>query len=389
MADTTISQLSTINALSANNFIPISNGIVTTKLGTDSLFGFRNKITNGDMRIDQYNNGNIITVNSGILTSPGIDRWQINNTTSTANLTMQRVIDAPAGFNYSLKISVINAQTSYPSNNWSTIRQWMNGSNFSDLAYGTSSAKPITVSFWVKSSILGNFPVNFFVGNTSSPSNYSTYITTFSINTVNQWEYKTITIPGNTVVPTNSNEVDVGLRFPLGAGSDAFAPSLNVWYNNLGYASHSSATVFNSFAGATINLTGIQLEVGNTATPFEYRPYGLELQECQRYLLVIGNNNSGYAPFATGYIRNANTAFYMRNMSPYFAMAPALSANPGAFIIDDGNIQIPTSITLDRYCDGTTMLYASVTNNSLTTGRGSILYSNAAGTGRLIFYTSY
>ena len=387
MADTTISQLTTVNALTATNYIPISDGINTTKLGTDSLFGFRNKITNGDMRIDQYYNGGLINANAGILITPGIDRWQINNVTSTANLTMQRVLDAPAGFNYSLKISVNDAQTSYPSNNWSTLRHWMNGSNFSDLAYGTSNAKPVTLSFWVKSSVLGNFPINFYIKSNSSTN--STYNTTFSINSVNKWEYKIITIPGNTVIPIGTGEQYVGLRFPFGAGSDYYAPSLNTWYNNLGYNSHSSATIFNSFAGATINFTGIQLEIGNIATPFEPRPYGLELQECQRYLLVIGNNNNGYAPFATGYIRNANTALYMRQMSPYFAMAPALSANPGAFIIDDGNIQTPTSITLDRYCDGTIMFYASVTNNSLTTGRGSILYSNPAGTGRLIFYTGF
>ena len=384
MADTTISQLQSISALSATNYAVVSNGTVTSKIDIFSLRGgYKNKITNGDMRVDQYYNGGVITANAGTVPLPSIDRWQLNNSGSTANLTWQRVDDAPPGFRYSLKTSVISPQTGIvTAATWATIRQWHNGSIFNDLAYGTNSAKPVTLSFWVKSSILGNFPVNLYC------FGYN-YCSLYSINAVNTWEYKVITIPGITTAVTNNNvEVEVGLRFPLMVGTDNITSSLNTW-NAGGGAVHSSATLLNTYAGATLHMTGIQLETGSVATPFEMRPYGVELLECQRYQLILGNNNNGYAPIASGYIRNATQAFYMRNMSPFFAQAPALSANPGAFIIDDGNIQIPTSITLDRYCDGTIMFYASVTNNSLTTGRGSILYSNPSGTGRLLFYTGH
>jgi len=167
-----------------------------------------------------------------------------------------------------------------------------------DLAYGTASAQAVTVSFWVKSSLTGTFSLNLRL----QTQNVG-YITTYTINSANTWEQKTITIPGNTAtaIYSNTNGVGITAYFFLAAGSTYQSSTLNTWgavgTNGYGASTTASTGMFTT-TGATFQITGVQLEKGSTATSFDYRPYGTELQLCQRYCYRIATSG-GYSTYAT------------------------------------------------------------------------------------------
>jgi hypothetical protein len=236
---------------------------------TNSM-GFRNRIINGDMRIDQRNAGAAIT-SAGYC----VDRWNTDRPAG-AVYTQQQVADAPAGFVNSLRIT--NTTPATPTSGQYTFsRQIIEGLNISDLGWGTASAQAVTVSFWVKASITGTYSL-FAINSAEDRS----YVGTFAVSAANTWEFKTVTIPGDTSgtwLTNNSNGIRFG--FDLGSGSN-FQGTGNAW--NSGWKQRTSGTVnFCQTSGATFQFTGVQLEAGTVATPFERRDYGRELMMCQRY----------------------------------------------------------------------------------------------------------
>jgi hypothetical protein len=243
---------------------------------TNSL-GFRNRIINGDMRIDQRNNGAAVTLTS---TAPYVvDRWQCNENTDGV-ATAQRVTDAPAGFINSLRYTTTTADTSLTGSQSTWVQQPIEGFNAADLNWGTANAQPVTISFWVKSSLTGQFAISLL----SWPD---VYPATYTINSANTWEYKTITVNGPTSRTAGSfptdNSACFSLFFGMGVGPDLTAASSNTWLLN---ASRQVAPGCVSVIGtlnATWQVTGVQLEAGSVATPFERRPFGTELALCQRY----------------------------------------------------------------------------------------------------------
>ena len=245
-----------------------------------SSFGFRNRIINGAMVFDQRNaGGSVSNPNSYI-----IDRWLVE--TSNSSTTAQQVTDAPPGFTKSLKF-VTTTGTSIVSGSYCDVTQKIEGYNVADFGFGTSSASTFTVSFWVKSSITGVFGITLRMEN--GPP-YTGYFTTYTINNSNTWQYVTITVPGNsaTAFGSTTNGIALSLNFMLGAGSTYTASTANTWgaYGVTGYGQLSSATGSNAVfttTGATWQVTGVQLERGSTASAFEYRDIGRELQMCQRY----------------------------------------------------------------------------------------------------------
>ena len=306
MADVTISQLTTVNALTANNFIPISDGAKTTKLGTESLFGFRNRIINGNMRIDQRNNG-AIYVNNNTNYLFNIDRFRmgtiISGTTwGSGVITGQQVNDAPPEFNKSLKLTVTTADPSPSFTTSYALIQPIEANNVLDFSYGTNSAKPVTISFWVKSSITGSFSLGYRANTETGPSAGYHYVTQYTIFTANSWEYKKITIPGLTLGSkfrqslVDSNSEGVAVYFDLGSGSTS-TNLLNTWLDGQ-FIKVTGSTSLIANLNATFYLTGLQLEVGNTATPFESRPIGLELSLCQRYYYKLRNDSANQLSIA-------------------------------------------------------------------------------------------
>jgi hypothetical protein len=293
MADTTISSLNTVNALSANNFIPISDGITTTKLGTDSLFGFRNRLINGDMRIDQRNNGTVVSLSAVTVNYP-VDRWTVwNLTDGTCNI--QRSNDAPPGFTNSTSITITSPDTSLIPGQYLVFWSRNEGNMFSDFKLGTQNAKTFTLSFWVKCSLAGVFGGAI----RNSNSAFRGYPFNFNINSINTWEYKTITIPGDTTGTwlKDNNDWGFDVLFSLGTGS-TFTGTAGSWVaSNVINATGSTSVV--GVNGATFNITGIQIELGSTASPFEFRPIGMELAMCQRYYQLHGNGVNGNSSGST------------------------------------------------------------------------------------------
>jgi hypothetical protein len=240
-----------------------------------SPYVLKNRIINGDMRIDQRNAGASVT--SGTLANIFcVDRW-FGFCTSPAVFTMQQSTDAPAGFINSVVVTVTTPDTSLAASDFNSFRHIIEGLNVADFGWGTANAQSITLSFWVKSSLTGTFTFAF----RNSAVNRS-YIAPYTINTANTWEKKSVTIAGDTSGTwLTTNGIGIRLDFSLGSGSDVQGTA-DAWTvtNDI---TTSSATSVVGTNGATWYVTGVQLEQNTSATPFERRLYGQELAACQRY----------------------------------------------------------------------------------------------------------
>jgi len=254
----------------------------------DSLQGFRNRIINGGMVIDQRNNGASVTItNTGAFTYT-LDRWAAFGS-AASKFSVQQVSDAPSGFVNSLKITSL-AATTVASGDQYTLNQSVEGFNTSDLGWGTTGAQTVTLSFWVKSSLTGTFG-GVFVNNAIDRG----YGFNYTVSAANTWEQKTVVVSGDTTGTwATGNTVGIRIYFGLGVGS-TFAATPGVWQAG-GFRSVTGATSVVGTSGATFYITGVQLEAGSVATPFERRPYGTELALCDRYyeLCLGGCRATGY-----------------------------------------------------------------------------------------------
>ena len=247
------------------------NGATPT---TDNLMG-RNRIINGDMRINQR--GASVTTSSTYVT----DRWQWDNNTTSATLTFAQSSTAPTGFTNSLGITVGTADTSIAAGDLVDFRQYIEGNNVADFGLGTASAVSFTVSFWVRSSVTGTYGASFRNSDSSR-----VYVSTFVINAANTWEYKTITVAGDTTGTWyTDNQRGLGMNICLAGGSN-YQTTAGVWTATGNYRTTSAQANFLATTGATFYITGVQLEAGSVATSFERRSYGTELQLCQRYYQI-------------------------------------------------------------------------------------------------------
>lgn len=238
-------------------------------------FGMRNRIINGDMRIDQRNAGASVTPTDGPY---HLDRWKYFVSQASKFTAQQNsgAVTPPVGFTKYLG-TTSSSSYSLGAGDYFLTTQVVEGVNISDLNWGTANASPITLSFWVRSSLTGTFGGAV----TNSTTNYS-YAFSYIITAANTWEYKTVVIAGPTSGTwSTDNGSGLALRFSLGAGSNYSAAAGSWVGSNL--VSCTGATSVVSTSGATLYITGVQLEKGTLATPFEYRPYGTELALCQRY----------------------------------------------------------------------------------------------------------
>ena len=257
--------------------------------GGYSLLRRSNRIINGDMRIDQRNAGAAITLAAS---GYSVDRWFPQSTVSGTTVTAQQSAVAPEGFTNSLLLNVPTGATASASQVY-RLQHKIEGFNVADLNYGSANAKPITVSFWVRSSITGTYC--FGLRNGSSNRGYATE---YTISSANTWEYKTITIAGD-ITGTWLITDGVGLQcvWDFGSGS-AFDQSADSWAGTATWKT-SNQTNLGGTSGATFYLTGVQLEKGSTATDFEYVEYSQQLQMCQRYFEKSYNQEHAPATVTT------------------------------------------------------------------------------------------
>jgi len=277
---------------------PMYNGSITANAVTP-VTGFKNRIINGAMVIDQRNAGASVTPTDQSYT---LDRWS-QFLSQASKLTIQQnagSVTPPAGFTNYLGVTS-TAATTVGAGDFFNLYQYIEGFNVADLNWGTANAKTITLSFWVRSSLTGTFG-----GSLMNSSPNRSYPFTYTISAANTWEQKSITVAGDTSGTwLTTNGIGLRVLLGLGMGSNLTGPA-GAWAGAAYYGANGATNVV-STNGATWYITGVQLEVGSTATSFDYRPYGTELALCQRYYFRVGAPNTGYHGFGAGTAQNSTT----------------------------------------------------------------------------------
>jgi hypothetical protein len=276
----------------------------------NASLGFKNRIINGAMMINQRNLGTTTANQSADDAFISVDRWKVLSDQSggSRTFTLQQSTQKPSGFTNSV-LATMGGSGSLTTTSGFGFFQPIEGNNLSDLNWGTSSAQPLTVSFWVNCSVTGALPLLIII----PEAGFAYYGTTYTVNAANTWEYKTITIPGSTTYGfTVNNDAGIQVMFGFGATGGREATVVNTWSNdNPGFRKGGITGVQRLIetAGATFYVTGVQVEKGYTATSFDYIPYGTELSLCQRYYWQIinteatGNGFYAASPFATSNYR--------------------------------------------------------------------------------------
>ena len=384
-----------VNTVSGNVIVAntVSNsafatGTIENYLRSQTLdFGMRNRIINGDMRIDQRNAGANTTPTDGAYT---LDRWH-TQVSQTAKMTIQKMDSAnssatgyesgsaPSGFANSLKVTSLSGY-SVGASDYFAVDQCIEAFNLIDLNWGTANAKSVTISFWVKSSLTGTFG-----GCITNGAFNRSYPFTYTISSANTWEQKSVVIPGDTSgTYGTTNGRGIYVQFGLGAGS-TYSGTAGSWSAN-GYTSATGGTSVVGTNAATWYITGVQLEEGSVPTPFEYRQYGTELQLCQRYFYrVIGATGSGYMMFATGVATGASGGDFSCPLPVTMRANPTASFSGRSIGYDAGVAPDLTSIVANY--GGFTNVYLALgfSAGGLVTGRSMLVYTTNASTGIFSF----
>ena len=303
----------------------------------NSYYGFKNRIINGAMVIDQRNAGASVTPTADTYT---LDRWSVGMS-QASKMTIQQSSTVPSGFSKSLSVTVASAYTPSASE-WFGFYQKIEGFNSADFGFGAAGASTVTISFWVRSSITGSY--GFSLSNSSQNRSYPVL---YTVNSANTWEQKTITIAGDTsgTWVGGTNGIGLLLIWSLGAGS-TYQQTANAWGTGLGLGT-TGQTNWITNAGATFYITGVQLEKGSTATSFDYRPYGTELALCQRYYIKYSGNGTR---FYGGRTESTANGIWQCALPVEMRTAPTVSAIDVTNLqINDGSVQVASTSISTAY----------------------------------------
>jgi hypothetical protein len=331
----------------------ISTSVANTSLGAGNATRFKNRIINGDMRIDQRNAGASVTPTSGTYS---VDRFKVFCSQSSKLSFQQNAgsVTPTTGFTNYLGITSLSAY-SVTSTDEFGIYQAIEGYNMADFAWGTASAKTITISFWVRSSLTGTFG-----GSLRNSAADRSYAYTYTISVANTWEQKSVTIAGDTSGTwLTTNGAGIYLSFNLGAGS-TLVTTANAWAAG-NYLAPTGATSVVGTNGATFYITGVQLEVGSSATGFEYVDYGTQLAMCQRYFVGMNMyNNAFLGQGTTTIVAGITVPVYMR-AQPSVANTGSGSDSGSAGSNGTGYSINYNSIALPNSWWGGTQMWATLT----------------------------
>ena len=346
-----------------------TNGITTpTYGGTDTseylvpVTAFKNRIINGAMMIDQRNAGASVTPTNG---QYSVDRWQAVLSQASKYSIQQNAgaVTPPVGFTNYLGITSLSAYTVGSSELFNLVHS-IEAFNFNDFAWGTASAQSATLSFWVRSSLTGTFG-----GALNNGSANRFYPFTYTISVANTWEYKTVTIAGDTSGTwAGTNGVGLQIRFGLGVGS-TFSGTAGTWGSTAFYSATGATSVVGT-NGATFYITGVQLEKGSTATSFDYRPYGTELQLCQRYYWRI-SSASGTVDLCSAMLASTVSAYGVITYPQVMRTAAAVATNATTTVRVSwtAGTSVTTAFSVDRYAATSSLV--RLTTSGLTAGQGA------------------
>jgi hypothetical protein len=339
-----------------------AGAVTIPSLNATNTFGFKNRIINGGMSIDQRNAGASITATTTATPTYCLDRWAYQCSQASKFTVQQNAgsVTPPAGFGNYLGVTSSSAYT-VGSSDYFLIRQPLEGYNTSDLGFGTANAKTITISFWVRSSLTGTFG-----GSLENSASDRSYPFSYTISAANTWEQKSVTIAGDTTGTwagaTNTGSLLV--IFGLGVGS-TFSNTASSWYAG-NYLSTTGATSVVGTSGATFYITGVQLEVGSQATSFDFRSYSTELGLSYRYYYkqVPGQP---YTRFAAGYSSSSGAGTFTTQFPVTMRVAPTsldVAGSLGAW--SGGTIYTVFTIALDSSGNTPNFGCTGITTSGLT-----------------------
>ena len=339
--------------------------------------GFKNRIINGAMVIDQRNAGASVAGTNGNYV---VDRFLLF-LTQNGKLTGQQnagSVTPPVGFSNYLGITSSSAY-SVVSGDILVIRQGIEGFNIADLNWGTANAKTVTLSFWVRSSGL-TYPATF-GGSLANGSSDRSYPFSYTISSANTWEQKSITITGDTTGTWATNNTGgIYLNIGLGVGS-TYAGTAGSWSaSNLFSATGATSVVGTN--GATFYITGVQLEVGSTATSFDYRPYQTELNLCYRYCYALYKGDNIYYGIA-GYYTSADLRTQIQ-MPVNMRTTPTISYTGYSIVWRNGGSD-SQNVNGWSVTAGNSNTVLLITTNSMSGTAGQIGFLYSGGGGQLIF----
>jgi len=330
------------------------------------------------MRIDQRNAGASYTPTTSAPYT--VDRFYCN-ISQASKLTAQQnagAVTPPSGFVNYLGVTSSSAY-SVLSGDYFGIVQGIEGFNTADLAWGTANAQTVTLSFWVRSSLTGSHS-----GAVYNIALNRSYVFPFTVSAANTWEYKTVTIPGDTSGTwLTNNGQGIGLSFNLGTGS-TFTGASGAWNASLRLAATGAVSVVGT-NGATFQITGVQLEAGSVATPLERRPYGTELALCQRYYGRFLGTGSGSQPsFGTGLAVSTSSGAITIQFPQTMRASPTLSASQLA--ISDSTTYDSNVSSISAQLSGTNSSRATFsTSGGMTQYRPGLLIAQSGTSGYIDF----
>jgi hypothetical protein len=327
------SYASTLNVASKMNFVA---GMQIG--GQDTTFGgMRNRIINGDMRIDQRG-ATQTNPNPAYVT----DRW---NAVTYGSATVAQSSTAPTGFTNSLLWTTTSA-TAPSAGQWAALMQGIEGYNIVDLDWGSATAKTVTLSFWVRSSTTGTYSVG--IGNATTTGDVPgtqtrSFVSTYIINAANTWEQKTIVIAGDTTGTwLKTNGLGICVTFDCGSGSTYQTGTLNTWQAGSKFRATGSVGINNTSSG-NLYITGVQLEKGSAASAFEQLHYGHQLALCYRYNYVWyrrgASSDSNIALPGVGSFYGATSVYTNITFPVTMRTTPSLTApnRTNAFLFPSNN----------------------------------------------------
>jgi hypothetical protein len=319
--------------------------------------GFKNRIINGNMVVNQR-------AASGVPANAAytLDRWQAQQSGGGV-YTVTQSSTAPAGFINSLLVTVTTPDTSLGTSDYYIVNQNIEGLNVTDLGWGTANAKTVTLSFWVRSSLTGTFG-----GSLMNDGYNRAYPFSYTITTANTWTQISITIAGDTTGTwLTTNGTGIRVEFGLGLGTN-YVGTAGAWVASEKYTVTGAVSVIGT-TSATWYITGIQLEVGTTATNFDFRSYGTELSLCQRYFQTYGNvyQGSSFSSLSVAPMGWAQSGTDSKNLLTF--VVPMRSAPTAAY----SNIEVWDTIDGSAYAvtgiaASYTTLYQSLLSLSVASG---------------------